>query len=338
MLQATLDVLGDDASIAGLITANAADAIFLMDGQGRTLYTNPAAERMFGWSNDELLNSLLHNIVHHHRPDGRPFPMEECPLGDVFVTGRTLVAHEDVFFHRDGRQIPVSCSNASIIRDGKVTGGVLIVRDITDRKQLEQQRDLLETELVHRIKNTVAVIQAIAQQSLQGDDVNAVRETFLTRLSAIGHAQALVAANYAEDAQLQVVLESTLRPFTSEASCATLSGPPVALPPKQALTLSMAIHELATNSLKYGALSVPDGKVTVSWTVDPDQERQRLRLVWTELGGPAVHPPARKGFGSRIIEKVLAADFTGKVALDYDPQGVRCSLDGFIPARSSTPR
>ncbi|MDY6963183.1 MAG: sensor histidine kinase, partial [Pseudomonadota bacterium] len=95
---------------------------------------------------------------------------------------------------------------------------------------------------------------------------------------------------------------------------------------------------LATNSLKYGALSVPDGKVTVSWTVDPDQERQRLRLVWTELGGPAVRPPARKGFGSRIIEKVLAADFTGKVDLDYDPQGVRCSLDGFVPARSSTPR
>ena len=306
MLQATLDVLGDDASIAGLITANAADAIFLMDGEGRTLYTNPAAERMFGWSSDELLNSLLHNIVHHHRPDGRPFPMEECPLGDVFVTGRTLVAHEDVFFHRDGRQIPVSCSNASIIRDGKVTGGVLIVRDITDRKQLEQQRDLLETELVHRIKNTVAVIQAIAQQSLQGDDVNAVRETFLARLSAIGHAQALVAANYAEDAQLQVVLESTLRPFTSEASrAAAKAGPdPLHGHPRTCDQLLEVRRPVGSRRQGDGQLDggfgsrAPAAEARLDGTGRPCRSPARSKGIWK--------PHHRKGPGRRLYRQGCA--------------------------------
>ncbi|MCF6370134.1 PAS domain-containing protein [Rhizobium sp. TRM95001] len=99
-----------------------------MDRDGCTLFANPAAERLFGWSQNELLGRKLHDVIHHHHPDGTPFPMSECALGEVFATGRSLKAHEDVFFHRDGRQIPVSCSNAAITRNGEVIAGVLVVR------------------------------------------------------------------------------------------------------------------------------------------------------------------------------------------------------------------
>ncbi len=101
--------------LAKLIVENAADSIFVMDVEGRTVFANPAAERTFGWSNEELSGKILHDLVHHHYPDGRPFPMAECPLGQVFQARVTLEKHEDVFFHRDGTSIHVACSNAPVM-------------------------------------------------------------------------------------------------------------------------------------------------------------------------------------------------------------------------------
>jgi PAS domain S-box-containing protein len=117
---------------------HAADAVFLLNEEGRTVYANPAAERMFGWSKPELEGRKLHELVHDRHPDGRPYPMEDCPLGRVFVGGRSLYSHEDTFFHKDGRPVPVACSNAPVIRDGVVEGGVLIVRDISGARRAQQ--------------------------------------------------------------------------------------------------------------------------------------------------------------------------------------------------------
>jgi PAS domain S-box-containing protein len=330
MPQAAFDALGDDAGLAKLITMNAADAIFLMDGEGRTLFANPAAEKMFGWTKEELVGRVLHDILHHHRPDGRPFPISECPLGDVFVTGRSLEAHEDIFFDRHGRQVPVSCSNAAILREGRVSGGVLVVRDITERQVLEQQRELLRGELAHRIKNLISIIQAIAKQTLRGEDLPAARDVFLSRLGAIAQAQSLLSDDQDAAAGLEDVLNYALRPFQSGAQSVAVGGPPVMLSPKQVLTLSMAVHELATNSLKYGAFSVPDGRVTVNWDSLEAEDGRRLMLAWSESGGPPVEPPTKKGFGTRIIEQVLAADFSGNVQIVYAPEGLICRLEGLL--------
>src|SRR5215203_5920023 len=118
------------------ITDNAADSLFLWDTEGRVTFMNPAAEETFGWRQEELLGEVLHDRMHHH-PDGRPYPMSECPLIKVFESGQTLRDHEDVFFCRDGSAVDVACSHAPIVVDGRITGAVLVVRDITERKRAQ---------------------------------------------------------------------------------------------------------------------------------------------------------------------------------------------------------
>ncbi|SDE23079.1 PAS domain S-box-containing protein [Belnapia rosea] len=150
-LAASQDALRERTRLLATITDNAAEAIFLMDADGRVTFMNPAAERMFGWPREELLGRILHDEVHHHRPDGRPYPITECPLGHVFATGGTLEAHEDLFFRRDGSPIPVACSNAAIVTNGQTTGAVLVVHDITARKTAEARLTAL-VELGDRLR------------------------------------------------------------------------------------------------------------------------------------------------------------------------------------------
>ncbi|HEY0005039.1 MAG TPA: ATP-binding protein, partial [Pyrinomonadaceae bacterium] len=142
------------------ITSNAAEALFLLDAEWRTTFVNPAAEEIFGWKREEFLGKNLHELVHYRRPDGTPFPISECPIGAVFKQGQTVREHEDIFIRKDGTFIPVSYSNAPIIVNGQVTGAVLTVHDITERRQAEaalrvaDQRALAEYErLIERINN-----------------------------------------------------------------------------------------------------------------------------------------------------------------------------------------
>ena len=132
----------------GLLTAitdSAADAIFVSDSQGRVTRINPAAEKIFGWSREELTGKVLHESIHSHHPDGQPYPASECALGRVYLTGETLLRHEDVFFRKDGSQVQVACSNAPLMIDGRIAGSVLVAHDITDRKRREQA--LRESEI-----------------------------------------------------------------------------------------------------------------------------------------------------------------------------------------------
>ena len=130
--------LRERLAFSQLVMEHAPDAVFLLNNEGRTVYANPAAERMFGWSKAELEGKKLHEVVHDRHPDGRPYPMADCPLGRVFFNGTSLYSHEDTFFHKDGRPVPVACSNAPVMRDGTVDGGVLIVRDISDARRAQQ--------------------------------------------------------------------------------------------------------------------------------------------------------------------------------------------------------
>jgi PAS domain S-box-containing protein len=331
MSQDFLSSLTDSASLGGIITAHALEAIFLLDREGRTVFANPAAEKMFGWSMDELVGKKLHDIVHHHYPDGRIFPMEDCPLGDVFATGRSLERHSDIFFDRYGRQVPVSCSNAAIVQEDGVVGGVLIVRDVSKQRALEEERELLRGELAHRIKNLLAIVHAVAAQSLKGSDLASAREVFLGRLAAISEAQNMLEHGQSEKMSVRAVVRRAISPFAANEDAITLDGPDIALSAKQAFALSMAIHELATNATKYGAFSTSTGVVSVTWSIS-DADHSAFSLTWSEQGGPRVETPSRKGFGSRMIERMLAADFDGKVDIRFQPTGVICHLQGAIVA------
>jgi len=199
----------------------------------------------------------------------------------------------------------------------------VVFRDITDLKSAEQHRELLINELNHRVKNTLAMVQAIAAQTFRDTDAG-VRADFEQRLLTLSNVHTLLTEESWDGAELHAVIRSSLRPHLGDGrSCIAFEGPDFRLRPKSAVALSMALHELGTNALKYGALSAEGGRVDLHWTT----EDGRFRLRWQESGGPPVAPPARTGFGSRMIEHGLSAEFEGEVRIDYRPAGVVCTID-----------
>jgi two-component sensor histidine kinase len=198
--------------------------------------------------------------------------------------------------------------------------------DITERRLAEEQRDLLVAELSHRVKNTLATVVSIAQQSLsKHQSFEEARDTFNARICALGQTHGRLAEANWSGVSLETILLDELAPYRrTDSSNLSLCGPLVTLTPKQALTLGMAIHELTTNAAKYGALSTEKGKVSVDWKVTG--EPRRLHMEWVESGGPPVPIPERSGFGRLLLERALAADLKGEVSLDFSPPGLRCEI------------
>jgi two-component sensor histidine kinase len=204
---------------------------------------------------------------------------------------------------------------------------VQVSLDITERKQGEDHRRLLVKELSHRVKNTLAVVQSIATQTLRGaPDLAQASSTLSARLISLAEAHDILAREDWSGADLDQVAAATLKPHADLARFA-IEGEQVRLRPKLALALSMAFHELATNAIKYGALSVSTGTVSVSWTVEKVDEKQLLRIEWCERGGPPVVPTEIRGFGTRMLKRVFSAEPGGKVAMSFDTAGLICVLE-----------
>jgi PAS domain S-box-containing protein len=216
--------------------------------------------------------------------------------------------------------------------DDKAHRFVGAVVNITDRKRAELHLRLLVNELNHRVKNSLATIQAIAAQSFTGERaLPQAQEAFSNRIVALAEAHDLLTRENWEGAELHDVT-SRLADLHGGQARFELSGPSIRLSPKTALSLSMALHELATNAMKYGALSTPDGRIRVVWDLSPDPGAARLDLTWTERGGPLVKPPTERGFGSRLIERGLAAELSGSAAIDFQPDGVVCRIRALLEA------
>jgi PAS domain S-box-containing protein len=568
------------------ITDHTAEALFLMDAGGRVSFMNPAAEHMFGFTPAEMTGRVLHDMIHHHHPDGRPFPIHDCPLGTVFRVGTSLRLHDDVFFTRDGTPVAVSCSNTPILKDGRVMGAALVVRDvtarkrreaalresearfrhmadsapaliwmtdaqgqytfanmhhdylfgrpaqamlgegwqsvvhpedidayaarfraafgerrpfsaevrvidrngdvrwlrcegvprlddsqtflgytgcnidvtdakrheaalresqeqfaamfnqasvglaegdlkgrllransrfcaivgrpleelltlrmqdvthpedvphhialfrrsvetaepfeiekryvrpngtivwvhssltivrdaggqrrsvlaavldITERKRLEEHRTLLINELNHRVKNTLATVQSVASQTLRNAlSPGQARDDLEGRLIALSRAHDVLTRESWEGANLDEIVRGAVEPYRHRGENRfRVKGPEVRLLPRMALALAMALQELVTNAVKYGALSNETGEVRITWSVDRSQLPARLLLRWQEMRGPPVRPPSRRGFGSRLIERSLAQDLGGEVRIEFAETGVVCALDAPLEA------
>lgn len=211
--------------------------------------------------------------------------------------------------------------------DGVVSAVFVEGSDVTDRVLAERQQKLLLDELNHRVKNSLAIVQAIAHQTLRSSpEPEGFRTAFEARLLAMAKTHDLLTATSWRSASLRDVLLAELGPYGSNHY--RLEGPPVSLSPPEALAMGLVVHELATNAAKYGALSSPDGCVRVDWA----SEGGRLRLVWRENGGPPVSAPTRRGFGSRLIERSLAGALDGTTRLEFRPHGLTCHLD--LPLRA----
>lgn len=194
-------------------------------------------------------------------------------------------------------------------------------RDLTDRKEAEALQRLLLNELKHRVKNTLATVQAIATLTLNNAaDLPSAKEALEQRIMSMSKAHDLLIARSWAGTTMSDVVSRALEAFSP--AQLDIAGPDVEISPRQTLSLSMALHELATNAMKYGALSCLGGCVCVRWAIVDD----KLHLDWAESGGPRVNPPTHQGFGSRLLERLLASELGGDVKMDYEPDGVRCSL------------
>lgn len=210
--------------------------------------------------------------------------------------------------------------------DGTVAGIFVQGNDVTERQRGEERQRLLLDELNHRVKNTLAVVQSIASQTARNSEtVEAFRQAFLARVIALSHTHDALTRGRFEGADLRDLLDRELAPYGADRIA--LRGGEVRLPPRVAVALGMVFHELATNAAKHGALSAPAGHLDVAWWTEPgdggDASPRALALDWIEEGGAPVSPPARRGFGFRLIERSVRRDLGGEARLDFRPEGLR---------------
>lgn len=245
------------------------------------------------------------------------------------MTGQGATWNEDqlVPVTRHGRREDVwwTYSYSPIDLEGEVGGVLVVCRDVTSEHQARQALSLINDELKHRVKNTLAVLSAVAAQTFRDASSKTSLDKYQQRLAAFARAHDLLNETWSA-APLSDVVNNALVPYGTGEGRITVSGPPVSVRSRQALALSLAIHELATNALKYGSLTVPDGRVLVGWTVEDQNGGQTFVFNWEELGGPPAVKPHVTGFGSRLISKVLADDFRGAVEVSYQSSGLICRL------------
>jgi PAS domain S-box-containing protein len=223
--------------------------------------------------------------------------------------------------------------------DGSVDKLLSVSRDITETKQSEDHQRLLINELNHRVKNTLATVQSIASQTLRNAATLAeAQAAFEERLFALSRAHNVLTRENWEGASLRAIITEAIAPYgNARENRLHLQGPDVRLPPRMALALAMALQELATNAVKYGALSNDTGEVTIEWRLDVAKAPPCLHLHWKESGGPPVQAPKRRGFGTRLIERSLALDLEGDVRIEFAPTGVICTVDAPLMADAGLP-
>ncbi|AGK59890.1 signal transduction histidine kinase [Hyphomicrobium denitrificans 1NES1] len=311
------------------IVASSDDAIVSKTLEGFITSWNAGAERIFGYSAEEMIGQHITRIV---PPE---LQSEEEDILAHLRRGEHVDHFETVRLAKDGRRIDVSVT-VSPMRDksGKLIGASKVGRDITERKRFERLQQLLIGELNHRVKNTLATVQSIANQTVyRAKSANDFATSFGGRLQALARTHTLLTRSTWQGAVLSDIVRDQVPLSEIEGDRISYSGPMVMLNAQAALHLSLVLHELATNAMKYGALSNPLGKLSIRWMVRTDAGRN-LVLKWQERGGPTVTVPQARGFGTTLIEKSLDAH-GGLTSIRYEAEGVTCEI--MLPLPESEP-
>jgi two-component sensor histidine kinase len=298
---------------------------------------------MFIWWGPELIQFYNDAYRETMGPERHPSALgargRECwaeiwdiigPQIDYVMSGQGATWHEDqlVPVTRHGRREDVWWTYAfgPIDLEGRVGGVLVVCRDVTSEHMAREALNLINEELKHRVKNTLTVLGAVATQTFRDVSSKADLEKYQGRIAAFARAHDLLtAANWAA-APLGDVISTALIPYRTGEGRFAVSGPALIVKSRQALALSLAIHELATNAMKYGALTVASGRVSITWEIEDQQGEPKFVFVWQELGGPPASKPTSVGFGSRLISRVLQDDFRGTVEVSYGSTGLVCRL------------
>jgi two-component system CheB/CheR fusion protein len=300
------------------IVESSDDAIVSKDLNGLISTWNKGAERLFGYFAEEIVGKPITTIIPADRQD------EETGILERIRRGERVEHFETVRQRKDGQLVNISLTVSPIFdNSGKIIGASKIARDITDRKRREEQITLLAREADHRTKNLLALAQATVHLS-QGETPDELKAAIEGRLRALAHAHALLARSRWAGADLHALVTEELLPYCQDdPDRARIEGPSLMLEQQAAQAMAVAVHELTTNAVKYGALSTPKGRVSVEWSCDPGR---RLTFRWTETGGPPAGLPKRQGFGARVMERIIRAQFNGELKFDWRNEGVVCEI------------
>jgi PAS domain S-box-containing protein len=294
------------------------DAIVSKNPDGFITSWNRGAERLFGYLAEEVIGKPVTILIPQDRQN------EELSILKRIRRGDRIDHYETIRQRKDGSLIDVSLTISPMRdADGHVVGASKIARDITERKRSETQISALAREAEHRAKNLLANVRAVVQLS-EADTPDGLKEAIAGRIEALANVHSLFVQSRWTGAELGSLIKQELSPYSRDGEMRTrIDGPTVMLKPNVGQAIAVALHELATNAAKYGALSVAKGHVRVEWSRAADG---RLVLHWTEAGGPTVNPPTRKGFGSHVMEAMIQGHVGGDVRLDWRAEGLVCEM------------
>jgi PAS domain S-box-containing protein len=315
--------MGAQAHLAAIVTSSP-NVVVSLSPAGIIRTWNAAATSLFGYEETAVIGRPMSILS----PEGSSGGIDK--LNASARAGS--VVHEDAMLrHKDGRLIDVSVSVAPMYDDGgKLVGISAIVSDIGERRARERHIEFLMRELSHRSKNLLAVVQAISGQTARhSPSVEEFQTRFSQRIAAMARTQDLLVSRNWKGATMADLVRTQLAPFAEDASSRIeASGPPLQLEPTAVHSIALALHELATNAAKYGALSVPDGRVAIDWEISgAETAAGRFRMRWRESGGPPVTQPVKKGFGHVVIAEMVASSLRGQVTLNYAREGLLWAID-----------
>ena len=296
----------------------------------RIEYANPAFTRMTGYTSDEVVGRSPRLLQGPNTDRAQLARMRA-----VLATGQPFQG-EAVNYRKDGSEYVVEWLITPVRdEDGRIAHWISAQRDVTERRRAEGIQQRLLDEVNHRVNNTLAAVQSMALQTLQSAPcAEDTRAAFLGRLFALARVHDLLARAHWTGALLGGLAEAQLAHHRGrEPERIEASGPELLLRPGAAVALGLALHELAANAAAHGALSAPGGRVRLDWAVRPTGAGERLWVRWMESGGPPIQgPPARRGFGARLIERGLARELRAEARLAFEPTGLRCGIDAPLEA------
>ncbi len=319
----------DDLKRADLnaVLKTALDAVVVMRLDGTIAGWNDVAERIFGWSFEEAqgrrMSELIIPVQHreaHERGLSKYLATGEGPVLDRHI--------EITALGRDGLEFPIELSITFTEHfDQPVFLGFL--RDISERQEAHRRQELLLAELNHRVKNMLAVVSGIAHQTAKSSSsLHDFAPAFAGRLQALVRVHEMLTLNSWEGADLPELVEALLGPYAIPPDMrVTFGGPPVDLDAKQVLSLSMILHELITNAIKYGSLSSAEGRIAVGWSWSTADRPGRVRFTWKESGLEALVPPAKDGFGLKLIGLSATHELGGSSSLEWQDEGLLFTLE-----------
>ena len=305
-------------ALLAAIVESSDDAIISKDLDGTITSWNAGAERIFGYTAEEMIGKPITVIIPVDRADEEPSILARIRRGE------RISHYETMRRRKDGHLISISLAVSPVhSADGTIIGASKIARDISERKRLEEARRALSLEINHRTKNLLAVVEAVVRQTAAQDPPGDFVRRITQRLRALAANQDLLVEGSWRGAEIGAVVRAQLAHVDELIALRVhLDGDLLVLTPAAAQALGMAVHELATNALKYGALSGDQGEVRIAWRIEAVAEEPELFVSWTEGGGPPVLPPGRAGFGTTIIERITGQALGGTVQMAYAPTGL----------------